>query len=54
MFRPILAILRIIIYTSEDGHDWWKQVEGVTYYIAYYVGFNVIEQFSMYAAYTAE
>jgi len=29
MFRPILAILRIIIYTSEDGHDWSKQVEGV-------------------------
>jgi hypothetical protein len=53
MFRPILAILRIIIYTSEDGHGWSKQVEAVTY-IVYDFAFNVIEQFSTFAEYTAE
>jgi hypothetical protein len=49
MFRPILAILRIIIYTSDGRNDWLKQVEGVTYIV-----YDVIEQFSTYAEYTAE
>jgi hypothetical protein len=31
MFRPILAVVRKIICTFEDGHDWSKQVEGVPY-----------------------